>query len=287
MARRDHYSIKLPGPRFGAVRQLECFAEEVRHRRRLPVLVDMRGVKFIKPLAVVAIVMFLQGMIARGRQPWVAFPSHPGVLNYLLAIGLPEMMDQLGQWNWPSDFPREAPEGLRPMVRLTKFSTTDDVERIAEEMANVFVMEGLGSLLKPSHVVFSELAENVVAHSGSPGFILAQRYEYAEGPVIDIAVGDSGMGVRQALSGNPKLRPKLTDDRQALVLAMTDGVTGVAADRYRGYGLGHVSAELVASGRWLVVRSGRATGYWREGRRISVSACGESFGTLVHAVIPC
>ena len=154
-------------------------------------------------------------------------------------------------------------------------------------MADVFLSEGLGSLLKPCHVVFSELAENVVAHSGSHGFVLAQRYEYKEGPVIDIAVGDCGIGVRRALWKNPALRRKLTDDREALVLAMTDGVTGIARDRYRGYGLGHVSAELTAPGRWLVLRSGNASAYWREGQRTRVSSCGDSVGTLVHAVIPC
>lgn len=282
------YSITVQGS-FRAVRQLDHFSEEIARRRRLPLEIDLSEVSFMRPLAVVGTVMLLETMISRGREITFVFPRSPGTLNYLLAIGMPEVMDDLGSWKWPEDFPRSATKGLRPMIKLTKFSLTGEIDRIAEQMADVFDRDlpGLGALLKPCHVVFSELADNVVTHSSSSGYVLAQRFEYEEGPVIDITVGDCGVGIRRALSRNPELKPRLTDDREALALAMTDGVSSIYGDPYRGYGLGHVGAELSQRGRWLVVRSGNAIGHWKEGKRIEVSQCGASIGTLVHTVIPC
>jgi hypothetical protein len=242
-----HYRVIVPH-RFGGAYQLECFSEDVRcTRRRLPVIIDMQELVYIKPLAVVGTVMFIDAMLNRGRTVLVGLPAHMGALNYLLEIGFREMMDQIGQWQWPENVPEEAAKGLRPMVRLTRFNTTEEVDRIAEEMSEVFVSEGLAGLLKPCHVVFSELAENVVAHSRASGYVLAQRYEYGPGPVIDIAVGDSGVGLRRALWGNLALRSRLVSDKEALRLAMTDGISGID-DPYRGYGLGHVSAELNGHG---------------------------------------
>ena len=282
---RDQYLVKLPR-RFGGVRQLECFSDEISHRRRLPVCVDMRGVTFIRPLGVVATVMFIQEMEQRNRPMIVEFPNNVGVLNYLLQIGLPAMMNELGSWKWPADFPQEATPKLRPMITLRRFRTADDVEQIAQEMTETFVDADVSSLLSPCHVIFSELADNVITHSLSTGFVLAQRYEYAEGPVIDIAVGDCGVGIRAALWKNRQLRPNITDDKSALVMAMEDGVSGIA-DPHRGYGLGHVTRELTARDRRLTIRSQGASGYWEEGRRTEVYACGGSVGTLVHAFIPC
>ncbi len=80
--------------------QAECFSEEVSHRRRLLLRVDMRDVRFIRPLGVVATVMFIHEMVVkRGRPMAVRFPDDVGVLNYLLQIGLPTMMNELGQWD--------------------------------------------------------------------------------------------------------------------------------------------------------------------------------------------
>lgn len=282
------YEVKISG-QFGAVRQLDFFSEEISHsRRRLPVHLDLSGVEFMRPLAVMATVLFFEKMLARRREVRVTFPRHPGVLNYLVGIGLPDIMNQLGEWEWPNDFPQEATKGLRPMIRLTRFSTSDEIERISTQMEGVFDADSVlpGTLRYACYYVFSELADNVVNHSESCGYVLGQRFEYQEGPVIDMAVGDCGTGVMKALWRNPDLRPQLRDDRAALQLAMKDGVTSIP-DLYRGYGLGYVNRELSTAGRRLVIRSGKAVGSWKEGKRIQLYQCGDSVGTLAHAVIPC
>jgi len=288
MPRRTSYEVRIAG-QFGAVRQLDRFSDELVHRRRLPVHIDLAGVTFMRPLAVVGLVLFLEAMLARGREIHITLPGRPGVLNYLVAIGLPEIMNLLGTWSWPEDFPKEATKGLRPMVKLSRFSTADDVDRLSEQMADVFSSDSLlPTTLGPAcHSVFSELADNVLIHADAGGYVLAQRFEYQVGPIIDITIGDLGIGVRKSLWRNAALRASLADDSSALRMAMTDGVTSIVGDRYRGYGLGQVRAELSALGRRLVVRSGTAVGTWKEGRAISIYECGVSKGTLVHAMVPC
>ncbi len=174
------------------------------------------------------------------------------------------------------------------MINLTKFKTSDEVEQISASIADIFDKElsGLGTLLEPCHVVFSELADNVLTHSGSSGYVLAQRFEYDKGkrPVIDITVGDCGIGLRRSLLKNRSLRRRLGDD-WAVRLAMQDGISGTN-EVHRGYGLGHVGVELAAPGRTLVIRSGDEIAYRSRGRTSTLRECGESIGTLVHAVIP-
>ena len=282
------YEVELPA-QFGSLRQLDRLSgDAINYRRRKPVHVDLHEVTFIRPLAVVGIVQFLETMIRRGRPVRVSFPSHPRILNYLVAIGLPDMMNRLGTWAWPEGFPIEAPQGLRPVIRLTSFAGSEEVETISQQMQDVFTNDSIlpVSLSAPCYQVFAELADNVVNHAKSSGYVLAQRYEYKEGPVIDIAIGDCGIGVRRSLFQNRMLRPKLTDDSAALRLAMKDGVTRVP-DEYRGYGLGYVRSELSSPGRKLVVRSGTAIAVWHEGRPVRVYDCKAFVGTLAHAIIPC
>lgn len=275
------------GGTFGGGSELDCFSDDLENRRRRrAVTVDLHRVTFMRPQAIVATVIFIEEMIARKRPIFVRFPAQPGVLNYLVGIGLPQVMDELGAWKWPEDFPKAPVRGLRPMVKLTKFESGNDVERIAGEIADIFDSElsGLGTLLQPCHVVFSELADNSLTHSGAPGYVLVQRFEYDSGPVIDITVGDGGIGIRRALGKNRRLRARLVKD-WAVRLAMKDGITGTS-DAYRGYGLGHVGAELTAPGREYVIRSDDEIGYFKEGRTTTVKECRPSKGTLVHAVIP-
>lgn len=284
----DPYEVTISG-RFGAVRQLEAFSDDVRHRRRrLPVHLDLSRVWFMRPLAVIGTVLFMEEMISRGRDMQVTFPQNAGVLNYLVAIGLPDVMEQFGEWRWPEDFPQKATQGLRPMIKVTGFSSSDDIERIASQMEQVFDTDSIlpSTLRFACYQVFSELADNVLHHADTGGYVLAQRFEYKEGPVIDITVGDGGIGMKQALWRNARLRPQLRDDRAAVRLALIDGVTGTS-DPHRGFGLGHVNEELSVAGRKLVLRSGGAVGSWKEGRRTQLYECGASIGTLVHAVIPC
>ena len=136
------YEIKISG-QFSAVRQLEAFSDDIRQRRRrLPVHLDLSRVRFMRPLAVVGTVLFMEEMISRGRTLQVAFPQNAGVLNYLVGIGLPDVMDQLGEWQWPESFPEKATQGLRPMIKVTRFSSSDEIERISIQMDRSMTMHG-------------------------------------------------------------------------------------------------------------------------------------------------
>ena len=87
--------------------------------------------------------------------------------------------------------------------------------------------------------------------------MLAQKYNYSppRGPVIEIAVGDAGIGMRASLRRNPTLATIVGDDRTALKQAIKGGVSRYR-DAGRGYGLEHIVYEIQGKHRRLVLRSG-------------------------------
>ena len=287
MPRLSEYEIRVTGE-FRAMPQLDCFSTEIDRRHRLPIYLNLSEVTFMRPLAVVGTIIFLETMISRGRTIRFHWPRRHGVLNYLVGIGLPSALDDLRQWHWPDDFPREPVRRLKPMIKLTKLASTADVERVAGEMIDIFQtdMTGYASLLQPCHLVFSELADNSLAHSGSHAYVLAQKFEYPHGTMIDITVGDGGVGVSRSLAENPAYRSRLSSNEWALSLALQDGVS-VTGDPSRGFGLGHVKGELAAPGRSLIMRSSGELAYRTQGRAPIFRECGASVGTLVHSQIPC
>lgn len=139
----------------------------------------------MKPLGVIGSLLFIETMLSRSRQLRIRFPDDAGVLNYLVGIGFPEMINTIAPaTTWPTGFPLVATPGLRPVVRVRRFTTSEEVDSIANELTEVFgEMGGMGSLLAPCYVVFAELGTNVVAHSGAAGYVVAQRFEYKRGPI--------------------------------------------------------------------------------------------------------
>jgi len=179
---------------------------------------------------------------------------------------------------------------LKPVIPITKFRNPQDIENIAHAMQEKFHSEfiGLTTLLQPCHVVFSELAINAMEHANSNGgFVLAQQYDYIQGSMIEIAVGDCGIGISKSLKQKPQNKKLITSDRQAITLVLSGGLSRIN-DPYRGYGLNHVKEELIhAPDRSLTIRSGNGYAILGTGDRPYSANCKYFPGTLAHAVIPC
>lgn len=296
MAEEPTYVVRPP-TKFGNARELDCIAVS-----RLPdhgcVRIDLSRVSFLRPAGLVGILVFVEHLLRLRQHSKIELrlPENPRVRDYLFKV------DFLSALRWlVSGAPRT---GLPPqdvavlaMIPVRRFRSSAEVEAIANRMAEVFTAEliGLGTLLQPAHTIFAELADNVLHHSGTDGggVVVAQEYRLAPGRlarsrrVIEIAVGDAGRGIRAALSTKPELAARLSNDRDAILMALEDGVSSLP-DETRGYGLGYVAGVVTeAKRRELTLRSGGGWVTVRSGGHTQSGKCEPLPGTIAHAVIFC
>jgi hypothetical protein len=298
LIRKHKYLCKAPIV-FDRVRQLDCFALPLDEITSDDIVTfDLSCVNFIKPPGVIGILVAIETLLNLGeRCPDIRIfpPSRNGVLDYLLKINFVDALRQLCSWEIPTEhLISPTSVKMRPVIPITRFKVADDVEDLANQMNSTFRTDfiGLETLLEPCHVIFSELADNVLHHAGSNGgFVLAQQYNYASGPLLEIAIGDSGLGIPISLAQNPDLASKLHSDQEAISLALQDGVTRFAGKPYRGYGLGYIHKHVeAAQNRMMTVRSGSGyviIGYSKQDRYTWADECRCLTGTLAHVVLPC
>ena len=124
----------------------------------------------------------------------------------------------------------------------------------------------------------SEVIDNALQHAGFPqgAVVGAQAYPNMADRPIDVVVADCGIGIRQHLTQHPLYR-SLTDDAEALRIALTPNVTGVyrhraaggrpdpQASENQGIGLSVVNSLARRNAGRLVVWSGRAIYDSRQG----------------------
>ncbi len=178
----------------------------------------------------------------------------------------------------------------RLVIPLAHFFTTDDVDDLAlaaqEHIeANKF---GAPNVRPVVYDAFSELAYNAVHHANSPlgAFGMVQYYDFEEGGARFICVvADGGVGIRESLSNNPDILPRLTSDRTAIHLAVSERISGTG-DPQRGLGLPYVSGKTRVPRGQLILHSGLGM---LNMRGVDTYVLGEATlfpGTLVFAAIP-
>ena len=286
------YVLKAPII-FEKAKQLDCFhLPTSSFKRGDRVVFDLLRVKFIKPPGVMGIINTIEYLarIDPNLKITIYPPEDQFVLEYLVRVDLIKALEIFGKWKIPDEDRQTLGTKLSPLIPLQRFSTAMEVEKIAQLMEHTFRTELLGfsTLLQPCHVIFSELADNVLHHAGSDGgFVLAQQYNYREGPILEIAVGDCGIGILASLSGKQSLTKQIGSDKDAIELALEDGISCIA-DTHRGYGLGYVREELArVDDRILTMRSGNGYIIKRGSGYKFAEVCKHLPGTIAHAVIPC
>ena len=248
--------------------------------------VDLRELVFISPAALVGILALMdryQGDPPR-RELRIIVPINQEVCSYLQKV---RFLDALGDLA-----PVQSPG---TSVLIPEVSTlfpigygTNElwVEEVADELARQFSdqLAGTMTLLAPCHLVFAELASNAVEHAnGRRVWALAQHDPRHKSIVI--AVADSGIGIRASLERSGKYDSGFRSDTEAVRHAFRDGVSCVPS-AYRGYGLGHVVAEIARPDRKLLVRSGRGSVTVYQDGRIRAAPCENTVGTLATVNIP-
>lgn len=133
------------------------------------------------------------------------------------------------------------------------------IEERSRKLAQILTYQNEGPLVEMLTYTLREVIRNVVEHSKSKYMAYCAQYHPTK-KQAELAILDTGVGIRKALSSNPHL--KIKDDREALNLALMPGVSGkmykgVKKCNYdvwqnSGYGLFAVSRLCGHEGKFLI-----------------------------------
>jgi len=211
----------------------------------------------------IAQVWALVGMASLGRREQsphaqILHRGESGASRFAHAIGLDDVVG-----GYVSDVSGEAGRTVRLQRVRQRF---DEVEPAASKVSRLVVPDD-EDVRRTLYYVIVELLRNVVQHSGDPlgGVVAAQRMDAAqhyEKPMIQVAVGDTGRGILEALR---TMHPGLTDPQAALEKALQphisgtfeEGQTGAPSGQNAGLGLFFI-AEMAkrTAGRLLIASRG-------------------------------
>lgn len=240
-------------------------------KSRGEISLDLTGLEFVCPLDLVGLATWGSNL-PKARRGEILLPESDGVASYLERMNVLAVLREIG-WSVPP-----APAGPRQQLfhKLLELRGLVDyaaVEELADRLPRLLAGKSPDPRrMRALHFAFGELCDNAISHSGaSPIFVAAQRYSGKTShppPRLELAVGDIGIGIPDHLRRNPRYED-VSDDAEAISLALKPGVTGTR-DR-RGWGFHDVLAESedVAEGQMLVLsgRGGARVPFGREGSR--------------------
>lgn len=152
-------------------------------------------------------------------------------------------------------------------VRLRRVLRFEEVEKVSSEIAELVLHDNEAEETQRTlYYILVEFLRNAVQHSHDPlGAIVGAQLmdrsrEYERRPMVQIAVGDAGIGIMESLKS---MHPEITDPHQALVMAQQPWISSQFARGLRGgrqnAGLGlFFAAELAkrTAGRFLLASRG-------------------------------
>lgn len=153
------------------------------------------------------------------------------------------------------------------LLEITPVSRSEDVHTVVDRIQKKAAAIITNNLHLESRAVMgfamslSEACQNIVEHAGRGGWVAVQNYNYRKRMgrhVVQIAVCDAGVGIRQSLeSGNRRPLTDRWDDGLALESAVIQG-TSRFLDPGRGQGFKGIRGYLRKWEGKLMVRSGTA-----------------------------
>jgi hypothetical protein len=102
--------------------------------------------------------------------------------------------------------------------------------------------------------LIGELADNSHTHAKGPCYILIAQLHNSNTKFLDIAIGDTGMGIHKSLKSNPKY--KSLSDETAFLKAFKSKVSSWSDEADRGKGLNDILAIAMGNKSVLGVDSG-------------------------------
>jgi len=168
-----------------------------------------------------------------------------------------------------------------------------EVEAIANDLAARLVYPETGNMLEAISYAMREVIRNVAEHSNSTHVWYCAQYLPKKG-TIEIAILDSGVGLRSTLLQNPYIRDQLTTDREALMYALTPGISGKMYKGIKiehnndwqnsGFGL-YMNYRLCNEGGSFFICSGEAGLYREKGKADNIHKITAYQGTALRLSI--
>ena len=135
----------------------------------------------------------------------------------------------------------------------------DVIEDYSKKLSTILLQQDNGQLVEMLTYTFRELIRNIIEHSKSDTLAFCAQFR-KKAKQAEIAILDSGIGIRSALSNNPYLN--ISGDHEALNLALMPGISGKIFKGIRqspydvwqnsGYGLFAVSRLCGHGGKFTI-----------------------------------
>ncbi|HEY3285790.1 MAG TPA: hypothetical protein VGJ96_01570 [Gemmatimonadaceae bacterium] len=227
------------------------------------ILIDARNTTWASPYGLTALLTLAQ---TRAEKPQFMPPVKDDTSSYWSRANFFRYAEDL--FEIVGSVPFQRPErDSRTLLEITPVSRSDDVhtvvERIQAKAAHILT-ENLhleSRAVMGFAMALSEACQNIVEHAGRGGWVAVQNYNYRKRMgrhVVQIAVCDAGVGIRQSLeSGNRRPLTDRWDDGVALESAVIQG-TSRFPDHGRGQGFKGIRGYLRKWKGKLAVRSGTA-----------------------------
>ncbi len=141
------------------------------------------------------------------------------------------------------------------ILPLTKIGYKGGERKSAELLADKMLQLGFGGDLSGYVAwVFGELGDNSLTHAKKAPCYLIARCDGIDNRYVDIAIGDTGVGIHSSLKSNPKHR--YLSDSIAVFHAFMPKVSSWSDEHKRGLGLSDVFSIAMANGGVLRVEGG-------------------------------
>lgn len=246
--------------------ELETWLEEVH------TLLDQgkcKAPRFIKPfhLATLAHRMRLQNVTQLNLPEKVA--PYANTMRLWEALGMlpPEIIARNPGRYHPIEVLRD--------VRTVEATADALVKLLQPVCSNDETLDALNTMLR-------ELIDNCYSHSDVPdgiyGMVCAQVWN--GGGKAQIAIADTGIGIRNSLSLNDELSNRIASEN-CCELATEYGVTGKPGKGHSGYGLAVAKKLIELNNGHLTVRSGKEGFCYRTGKTSRINTTREWHGTLL------
>ncbi|RQX01118.1 hypothetical protein DLJ59_19175 [Micromonospora inaquosa] len=219
-------------------------------------MLDARGLQWVSPLELAAIVTMGTVADARGREVRLLVPHDPKIASYLVRMNVVELLKPFAEIDGavPIQERRDHSDKLLEVAEVTP----TNIEVVCDRLG-LLVTERLGP--EAGRAAFDSLAEllnNATTHgySKTGAFTAAQLYSgtLSRTPGFEFAVCDCGDGIQKVLSSatNQDL-----EGPAALELALNGGVRRAEG---RGHGLPNLWRQAIrgCKGGELMLRSGGA-----------------------------
>ena len=227
------------------------------------ILIDARNTTWASPYGLTALLTLAQ---TRLEKPQFFPPEKDDTASYWSRANFFRYADDLMEIK--GRVPSQRPERESgTLLEVTPVSRSDDVHTVVERIKDKAAHIITNNLHLESRAVMgfamtlSEACQNIVEHAGRGGWVAVQNYNYRKRMgrhVVQIAVCDAGVGIRQSLeSGNRRPLTDRWDDGVALETAVIQG-TSRFPDHGRGQGFRGIRGYLRKWKGKLAVRSGTA-----------------------------